>query len=223
MEEKKVLVQSIVDRMKEVVGVKKDVELAEAIGASRSQPAVWKIRERVPLAECVAMAKKHGVSLDWLVLGRGTPGIEEPELTLHGDNIATGSSEDYVEFPAFDMRTFLEAETPRQIVKMPRAWLERDGISTDETFAMRIEGNNQAPTIGDGDVVVVDRRPRDIDGMYLVRIGDSIRLRRVQRMHGGELHLKNDNKSYSTDVIPVDQVDGVEFIGYCFALFRHVC
>ncbi|SDE42080.1 Phage repressor protein C, contains Cro/C1-type HTH and peptisase s24 domains [Paraburkholderia lycopersici] len=221
MEEKKVLVQAIVDRMKEVVGVTKDVELAEAIGASRSQPAVWKIRERVPFAECVNLAEKFGVSLDWLVLGRGTPGIEEPELELHEGSLHVDGG-DYVEFPAFDMRTFLEAETPSQAVRMPRTWLQREGIAIEETIAMRVAGNNQSPTVGDGDVVLVDRRPHDVDGMYLLRMGDGLRLRRVQRMHGGELHLRNDNPIYATDVIPADQVDSIEFIGYCYALFRHV-
>jgi hypothetical protein len=221
MREKKVLIQEIIDRMKEVTGVSKDVELAEVIGASRSQPAVWKIRERVPFAECMALAQKHGVSLDWLLLGRENPGIEEPELLSHPAN-APISPDQYVEFPAFDMPSFIESEVAQSSMRVPRAWIEGEGVSIDDTIAMRITGNCMAPVLSDGEVVLVDRRPRDLDGVFILRIGESLRVRRVQRMHGGALHLLCDNQSFATDVIDADQADAVEFIGYCFAHFRRV-
>jgi hypothetical protein len=221
MREKKVLIQEIIDRMKEVAGVSKDVELAEVIGASRSQPAVWKIRERVPFAECLALADKHGVSLDWLLLGRGTPGIEEPELILNPGSVPI-SAEAYVEFPAFDMPSFIESEVAQLAMRVPRAWLEGEGVSIDDTIAMRITGNPMSPTFADGEVVLVDRRPRDVDGVFVVRVGESIRLRRVQRMHGGALHMLCDNPAYAAEVICADEADAVDFIGYCFAHFRRV-
>lgn len=234
MKENKARIQGIVDRMKEVIGVKSDVDLAEAIGASRSSPAVWKIRDRMPLAECVALAEKRGVSLDWLVLGRGAPGIEEPEQNLNmigtPDIESTG---DYVELPAFEMPAFIEGETAQSTIRLPRAWLEPEALgivegvndssfAPMETIAMRVPGNSMATTINNGDVVLVDRRSRDVDGVYVLRMGDSIRLRRVQRMHGGELHLLTDNPAYQSEIISADQVDAVEFIGYCFAILRNL-
>ncbi|SEK14462.1 hypothetical protein SAMN05192539_11071, partial [Paraburkholderia diazotrophica] len=48
------------------------------------------------------------------------------------------------------------------------------------------------------------------------------RLRRVQRMHGGEMHLLTDNAAYQSEIISADQVDAVEFIGYCFAILRNL-
>jgi phage repressor protein C with HTH and peptisase S24 domain len=220
MKEKSVLVQAIVDRMKEVVGVTKDVDLANEIGASRSTPAVWKIRDRIPFAECMVLAEKHGVSLDWLVLGRGTPGIEEPELSLH-PSVDEGAPAS-VEFPAFDMPSFLDADSWRQSITLPADWIERQGVDPKEVVAMRYVGNNMAPTICDGDVMLVDRRSRDIDGVFVMRLGDSIRGKRVQRMQGGALHLINDNPNYETETIEADRVDDVEFIGYCFGILRYV-
>lgn len=218
MRDKKVLIQAIVDRMKEVLGVSKDVELAEAIGVSRSQVAVWKIRERLPLAECLAIAEQKGISLDWLVLGRGLPGIDEPELALHPE-VEASSSENHVEVRAFDMATFLEGDA-RLTLRFPIGWLEGQGVSIDDTIAMRNGGDAMSPTICDGDVLLIDRRPRDTDGVYVVRVGESMRIRRVQRMHGGALHLHCDNPHYATDVIEADHADDIEIIGYCVA---HVC
>ena len=221
MREKKVLIQEIIDRMKEVTGVSKDVELAEVIGASRSGPAVWKIRERVPFAECLALATKHGVSLDWLLLGRGTPGIDEPELALHPGNVPI-SNEQCVELPAFDMPSFIENEIAQMSMRLPRSWIEGEGVSIDDTIAMRITGNPMAPTLSDGEVVLVDRRPRDVDGVFILKVGECLRVRRVQRMHGGAVHLLCDNPNYAADVIDAEHADAVDFIGYCFATLRRV-
>ena len=221
MKDKKTVVQDIVDRMKEVVGVSKDVELADALGASRSTPGVWKIRDRIPFAECMEIAEKHGVSLDWLVLGRMS-GVDEPGPEARAADRDEGPASAYVEFPAFDMPSFLDADSPQLSVKLPAVWLEREGFSATATIAMRYVGSNMAPTINEGDVMIVDRRPRDVDGVFVVRLGDSIRIKRVQRMQGGMLHLLNDNPTYETEVLDADQAGAVEFIGYCFEIFRSV-
>src|SRR5476649_655590 len=115
MDNKKVVIQAIVDRMKVVVGVSKDVELADALGVSRSQVAGWKIRDRMPLSECVTIAEQHKVSLDWLVLGRCQPGIEEPVLASQGANIQAGP-DSYKEIPAFDLAGFLDDGKPQLAV-----------------------------------------------------------------------------------------------------------
>ncbi len=219
MKDKKALVQAIVDRMKDVVGVTKDVELADALGASRSTPAVWKIRDRIPFAECMAVAEKHGVSLDWLLLGRGTPNIEEPEPAVHPD--ASDDAPASAEFPAFDMPSFLDADSSRQSIALPPGWIDGQCADLGEVIAIRYVGNNQVPTINDGDVMLIDRRPRDIDGLFVMRVGDSIRVKRVQRMKGGALHLLNDNPTYETEVIEAGEVEAVEFIGYCFGILRY--
>lgn len=220
MKEQKVLVQAIVDRMKEVVGVSKDVELADALGASRSTPAVWKTRDRIPFAECLLIAEKHGVSLDWLVFGRDTPRKDEP--TLHADETDHAAASVYVEFPAFDMSTLLQADPPRLCAKIPSVWVERENLEATEPIAVRHVGNNMEPTISDGDVLIVDRRPRDVDGVFVMRLGGSARIRRVQRTRGGGLHLLNDNPNYETEVLDAEQASNAEFIGYCFAILRRL-
>jgi hypothetical protein len=223
MKEKKVLVPAIVDRMKQVVCVSKDVDLAEALGLSRSNPAVWKIRDRIPFAECMAIAEKHGVSLDWLVLGRGTPEIDALAGSVPAPDSCGEREAAYVELQAFEMPDLLNADSSQLLARVPAVWIEREGLAASEPvdpMAMRYVGNNMAPTIVDGDVLIVDRRPRDVDGVYVMRLGDSIRIKRVQRMQGGALHLLNDNPKYEMEVLDAMQADAVEFIGYCFGILR---
>ncbi|MBR8055648.1 LexA family transcriptional regulator [Burkholderia vietnamiensis] len=223
MNETKARIQGIIDRMKDVVGAKADVDLAEAIGASRSQVAVWKIRDRMPLAECVALAEKRGVSLDWLVLGRGQEGVGGHELPAQASELDEVQDDGYIDIPAYDLAGFIELTGAPQIsARVPRAWLDRYGAVLDEVIAFQNAGNVMSPTINDGDVVIVDRRVRDVDGVYVVRVGDSLRLRRVQRTHAGALHLLTDNATYANETIGADEVDAVEFIGFCFAHLRCV-
>ncbi|WP_158935286.1 helix-turn-helix domain-containing protein [Burkholderia sp. S171] len=220
MNDKKLVIQAIVDRMKVVVGVSKDVELADALGVSRSQVAVWKIRDRMPLSECVTIAEQHKVSLDWLVLGRGQPGIEEPESALQSANIQAGP-DSYKEIPAFDLAGFLDDGKPQLAVRLPCEWLRDEGICDGDLFALRMQGSSMAPTMVTGDVLLVDRQDREIDGVYVVRFADSIRVRRVQRMHDGALKLMNDNPNYPCETLDANQAEQVEFIGYCVGNLRY--
>src|ERR1700733_8894868 len=121
MDDKKVLIQGMVDRMKAVLCVKKDVELASAIGVSKSQLAVWKIRDRLPLNECVAIAQEHGVSLDWLVLGRGQSNIEGADIRPSSECPGDGGAL-YVDVPAFDLPSYVDGDASQKWLRMPRDW-----------------------------------------------------------------------------------------------------
>ncbi|MFK4442071.1 phage repressor protein C with HTH and peptisase S24 domain [Caballeronia udeis] len=79
-----------------------------------------------------------------------------------------------------------------------------------------------APTMLSGDVLLVDRLEREIDGVYVVRFADTIRVRRVQRLHDGALKLMNDNPNYPFETLDADQAAQVEFIGYCVGHLRYV-
>lgn len=207
MDHNKKFVEAIVDRMKKVIGVTRDKELADYLGGSKSGPAVWKVRGTIPFEECIALAQKHGVSLDWLILGRGddTTGVPDAEC----------DSPIYVELPVFDMATFSQRDISNLFTwRMPRAWLEQEGLDAAEAIVMRVVGDTMEGTIRDGQLVIIDRRPRDADGVYLVRFGGALRIKRMQRMVDGSVRLSNDNQVYAVDTIPGDD-SNIEVIGYC--------
>jgi len=66
----------IIDRMQEVVGVRTDIALGQYFSYGSSTVSGWRTRNKVPYEECMILAKRKGVSLDWLLLGTGT---------MHGD------------------------------------------------------------------------------------------------------------------------------------------
>lgn len=63
---------AIVVRMRQAVGAKNDGELSAALGLNgASTPSNWRQRNSPPFAFCANIAAALGVSLDWLVFGRG--------------------------------------------------------------------------------------------------------------------------------------------------------
>lgn len=230
MQTKQLLVQEIIDRMKAVLGFSKDDELANYLGKSRSTPAGWRTRGMVPIMEAIQIAMQHNISLDWLILKRGNgPELVEPEVEQPGkaqpdggavlDNVADVAG--YVDLPVLDMATF-NSTTKDRAWKVPRLWLDQEGLTVDDTVMVRAVGDPMEPTIVDGEMVVVDRRVRDTDGVFLVRFGETVRFKRIQRMVDGSIRLSNDNPAYTVDVVKKGDEDTIEIIGYCHASVRSV-
>jgi hypothetical protein len=73
---------AVIDRMLEVVEARADIALGAYFGYGTSTVSGWRQRKKVPYAECVILATRKGVSLDWLLLGLGTPYLHGP--AVHG-------------------------------------------------------------------------------------------------------------------------------------------
>ena len=62
---------AIIDRMHRAAGVNTDIALSAYFGRGKSTAGGWRSRNTVPFDECVILAKRKGISLDWLLLGLG--------------------------------------------------------------------------------------------------------------------------------------------------------
>lgn len=232
MQPNKIRVQEIIDRMKKVLGYSTDAQLANHFGLSITTPGGWKHRGTIPIYECMGIAHDHSVSLDWLILGIGTkeaPTVNilgsAPAVSGAGDIVMEGVGEvaGFVDLPVLDMATF-STSSKVGAWKVPQNWLDANGLTAADTALVVAAGDPMIPSIQEGQMVVVDRRPRDTDGVFLLRFVDSdtVRFKRVQRVWDGSLRLSNDNPAYAVDVVPRDQADRIEFMGYCHATWQSV-
>jgi len=62
--------EEILKRLALVLRATSDTEMASALGTAKSTVANWRYRNSVPWEKCLEVAETHGVSLDWLLLGR---------------------------------------------------------------------------------------------------------------------------------------------------------
>jgi hypothetical protein len=74
---------TVIDRMREVLGVKTDLALGAYFKLGSSAVSNWRARDTVPYAECVNLSVRKGVSLDWLILGIGNPTSSQPGEVVH--------------------------------------------------------------------------------------------------------------------------------------------
>ena len=61
----------VIERLKEIHDVSNNLRLSEALGVSSSGVKNWKLRNVIPYKEVCNAALEFGVSLEWLLTGKG--------------------------------------------------------------------------------------------------------------------------------------------------------
>jgi phage repressor protein C with HTH and peptisase S24 domain len=95
---------------------------------------------------------------------------------------------------------FAENERALGRIGFDKAWLRRLGAGGGTLSLIRVDGDSMAPTLADGDDILVDRgdaAARLRDGIYVMRIEDALIVKRVA-VHpaGGRLSVTSDNPAY---------------------------
>jgi phage repressor protein C with HTH and peptisase S24 domain len=103
------------------------------------------------------------------------------------------------------------------------AWLRRLGLGgggPGRLSVIRVDGDSMAPTLSDGDEILVDREDgagRLRDGIYVLRIEDALVVKRLAVGPGGRLSVRSDNDAYPgwPDLEPgsIDVVGRVAWVG----------
>lgn len=70
---------AVIDRLRLVYGAESDTALAAALGVAKNTVSNWRGRNSRPFPICERAALERGISLDWLLLGRGPPEAEGAE------------------------------------------------------------------------------------------------------------------------------------------------
>lgn len=76
-------------------------------------------------------------------------------------------------------------------------WLRGQGLDPAMLSAIAVTGDSMAPTLRDGDEILVDRTPRKLtDGIHVVRVEDSLLVKRLDTGRPGTIALVSDNPAY---------------------------
>ncbi len=107
------------------------------------------------------------------------------------------------------------SETPAGKIGFEAAWLRKLSTSPNALSIIQVAGDSMAPTLADGDDILVDRgdaADRARDGIYVLRIDDALLVKRVA-IHPTlrRYSILSDNSAYPgwPDVEPAD----IELIG----------
>jgi phage repressor protein C with HTH and peptisase S24 domain len=102
-------------------------------------------------------------------------------------------------------------------------WLRRMGLGSDARSRLsiiRVEGDSMAPTLGDGDEILVDSADgadRLRDGVYVLRLEGALMVKRLSVGPGGRVTIRSDNRAYPSwpdcDRSTLDIVGRVAWLG----------
>ena len=85
--------------------------------------------------------------------------------------------------------------------------LREQGLEGAQLSAITVEGDSMEPLLRDGDEILVDRAPRAFrDGVHVVRLGETVMVKRVASQGAGRFALLSQNLAY-----PPIEVGGEEF------------
>jgi phage repressor protein C with HTH and peptisase S24 domain len=166
------------------------------------------------------IADRLGVSLDWLLTGR--EGDSGRKIGTQIPVAAAGSPSrsdatrraDLVQVPEIDPSfglgaVFMDEAAAPEMRTFSRGWLRQ--ITTtppDELYWAAGRGNSMAPTIEDGEPVLIDRRqqsPRDADLIWAFAWGDIGAIKRLRPMPDGSVKILSDNPA-----VPPESAHGSE-------------
>lgn len=89
----------------------------------------------------------------------------------------------------------VDAVARRIAQPLPRALLDRLGIAPDAASMIAVEGDSMAPTLIDGDTILVDAADRSVTAtsrVFVMRIDDALMVKRVALV-GGAWLVTSDN------------------------------
>ena len=208
-----------VERAKLALGVKTDSALSRALGVSTSVIVGYHKRDSVPLEQCIKIADKTGVDLNWLILGKGTA----------PDGTSTIQSDDFIKIPVYDIQASAgnghhnEFEVIIDELWLSPEWVHHQGLYVKDLFCVEVLGDSMAhppSMIMPKDKVLINRAVIDDDGVFLVRVGAALRLKRLQWWTDGRLTLSSDNPIYLPETInPPIMGDAFQVLGHAHAKF----
>ncbi|MBD5626087.1 MAG: Cro/Cl family transcriptional regulator [Desulfovibrio sp.] len=192
------------ERLLLATGAKSVAELGRLLGITSQAIYNVKQSQQVPASWMPKVAKRFGVSTDWLFFGIGAMKINRVNPSESGqlDKNADADADELIRIPMVD--AILSAgtgslETSDQVAReyaFRRDFIQRKGNPANMVL-MRVRGDSMQPEVMDNDVVLLDQsKTRPHPGpIFAVGIEDAIYLKRVD-MLPGQIVLKSVNPDY---------------------------
>ncbi|EJK2116146.1 helix-turn-helix transcriptional regulator [Vibrio navarrensis] len=171
------------------------------------------------------IASACGVSIDWLATGKessrdgkvaeATPAKPSPI------NPVEVFEEEFCLVPGFHIQVSAGNgcdafdQEPKRWLAFRKKYLKFKRLNPERCAVVFVRGDSMADTITDNDSLLVDRdSTTPIDGkIYVVRLGDELYAKRIQKSYDGSLTLISDNKDYAPIEVPKDKLDQLCIVG----------
>jgi len=225
----------VFNRLKVATKTKTDTELSQALGLRQSTISAAKSKKEIPPGWVIDIARRFGVSSDWLLFGSGPVQREHAQLAPESEQkpgIIPEGEPQWMSAKEAAEKGFSLIPKVRARLSAGTGSLETEGavvglyaFKTDflhrkghpsRMVLMDVTGDSMEPVLMDSDSVLIDESQNEIisGGLYAVGIDSSVLVKYVHALPG-KLVFRSRNERY--DPIEVDMAgdlaDMVRIIG----------
>jgi phage repressor protein C with HTH and peptisase S24 domain len=122
----------------------------------------------------------------------------------------------YSYVPLLDVRAaagkgaVVEADGLIDVLGFREDWIRHElHTAPDKLRLIYVEGDSMEPDLHAGDIVLIDHTDRTArsDGVYVLRMGDALLMKILQRLPGGVIKVSSRNESYEPFSLKADELD----------------
>lgn len=212
------------------------VSRADLFGVSQGELEKWMKRGMVPGHFLVRFAKAHGKTPGFLLFGvndtvEAYSRTNEPQRTAIKEEPPRYA--DNVRIPQYDVKAaaghgnLIHEENVVGYMDIQRSLLRNTlGCEPGKVGMIRVDGPSMAPTLLDGEWVLVDLRCDRFndDDVYVLQFDGRLRIKRLQLHLDGSVLIKSDNPEFPPHVVAAEQADLLRIIGkvrpWKFGMFK---
>jgi phage repressor protein C with HTH and peptisase S24 domain/transcriptional regulator with XRE-family HTH domain len=103
----------------------------------------------------------------------------------------------------------VDTETVVDFLSFKAEWIRTQlNASPADLYLIHVEGESMEPTLRPGDVILVDHRQAAAlpsDGVYVLRMDDTLLVKRLQRLPGAQVRVTSDNAAYQPFTVSLAQ------------------
>lgn len=222
-------------RLELLIGAEKPYAWAARIGINKGSFTNMWYKGGVPrMATAQKIAASSGCRLPWLLHGEGamrdeTAASAEPAgesergrtarpLDADDDFVPPGVHEEFCFIPRYNLKasagfgTSASGEQAMFYMAFRRYWVKNYlNASPRDLAVISVKGDSMSGVLEDRDTILVNTAERNPgEGLFVIRIGDDIFVKQLQRLPGGAVQVKSANPLYETFTVDLAGA-GAEF------------
>lgn len=94
--------------------------------------------------------------------------------------------------------------------RFSRRWLSEQGLIGANLSAITVQGDSMEPLLNNGDEILIDTALRSFrDGVHVVRLGDTLMVKRVAQAGAGRFSLLSQNLAYPPVEVAAEEMEVV--------------
>lgn len=193
-------------KFSDLTGATSDGAIAKLLGIKQSTFSMKRKSGDVPYEELINFLVDRGVSLDSFIAGA-----------------VAIKTDDFAYIPLYDIQAAagggaeVETEEVKDFLAFKQDWIRGVlRVNPKDLRLIYVDGDSMEPTLHHGDIILLNIGNHSVvrDGIYVVRIGKAVLVKRLQILPQNKLKVKSDNEGYEPFTVDLEKLgEEVAIIG----------